>query len=90
MIIPFGGSGWRVAWDELIWPGRRIGAGCWGGAAATGGRDGCRDAAGLAGIHISVAVKWQHVSSGDWTNYAADISRRDNPKITLPATTGQT
>ncbi len=30
----------------------------------------------LLGIHISVAVKWQRVSSGDWTNYAANISRR--------------
>jgi hypothetical protein len=43
----------------------------------------------LLGIHISVAVKWQRVSSGDWTNYAADISRRDNPKAALPASTGQ-
>ena len=30
----------------------------------------------LLGIHISVAVKWQRVSSGDWINYAADVSRR--------------
>jgi hypothetical protein len=30
----------------------------------------------LLGIHISVAVKWQHVASGDWTNYAANVSRR--------------
>ena len=30
----------------------------------------------LLGIHISVAVKWQRASSGDWTNYAADVSRR--------------
>lgn len=43
----------------------------------------------LLGIHISVAVKWQRVSSGDWTNYAADVSRRDDPKIALPTTTGQ-
>jgi len=30
----------------------------------------------LLGIHISVAVAWQRASSGDWTNYAADYSRR--------------
>jgi hypothetical protein len=30
----------------------------------------------LLGIHISVAVKWQRVSAGDWTNYAAEVSRR--------------
>lgn len=23
-----------------------------------------------------VAVAWQHASAGDWTNYAADVSRR--------------
>ncbi len=33
----------------------------------------------LLGIHISVAVTWQRVSSGDWTNYAADYSRRHHP-----------
>ena len=31
----------------------------------------------LLGIHISVAVAWQRASSGDWTNYAADYSRRN-------------
>jgi hypothetical protein len=30
----------------------------------------------MLGIHISVAVAWQRASSGDWTNYAADYSRR--------------
>lgn len=30
----------------------------------------------LLGIHISVAVAWQRASSGDWTSYAADYSRR--------------
>ena len=30
----------------------------------------------LLGINISVAVNWQRVSSGDWTGYAADYSRR--------------
>ena len=35
----------------------------------------------LLGIHIKVAVEWQHASAGDWTTYAADYSRRK------PATT---
>ena len=30
----------------------------------------------MLGIHIKVAVQWQHLSAGDWTNYAADVSRR--------------
>jgi hypothetical protein len=30
----------------------------------------------MLGIHISVAVSWQRASSGDWTTYAAEISRR--------------
>ena len=30
----------------------------------------------LLGIHISVAVAWQRASSGDWTAYAADYSKR--------------
>ena len=30
----------------------------------------------LLGIHIKVAVAWQHVSAGDWAGYAADVSRR--------------
>ena len=30
----------------------------------------------MLGIHISVAVAWPRASSGDWTNYAADYSRR--------------
>jgi hypothetical protein len=28
------------------------------------------------GIHIDVAVQWQRASSGDWANYAAEVSRR--------------
>jgi len=28
------------------------------------------------GIHISVAAAWQRASAGDWTDYAAEISRR--------------
>ncbi len=32
----------------------------------------------LLGIHITVAVKWQHAAGGDWTNYAAEISRRND------------
>ncbi|MEV5576373.1 hypothetical protein AB0L06_40620 [Spirillospora sp. NPDC052269] len=30
----------------------------------------------MLGIHINVAVQWQHASSGDWMTYAADVSRR--------------
>jgi hypothetical protein len=30
----------------------------------------------MLGIHIGVAVAWQHASAGDWMTYAADISRR--------------
>lgn len=30
----------------------------------------------MLGIHIKVAVAWQHASAGDWTTYAADYSRR--------------
>jgi hypothetical protein len=33
----------------------------------------------LLGIHVSVAVAWQRASGGDWTGYAADISRRPAP-----------
>jgi hypothetical protein len=42
----------------------------------------------MLGIHITVAVAWQRASAGDWTNYAADYSRRDHqpktPSNTLP------
>jgi hypothetical protein len=31
----------------------------------------------LLGIHVSVAVAWQHASAGDWTSYAAEVSRRN-------------
>jgi hypothetical protein len=34
----------------------------------------------MLGIHITVAVAWQRASAGDWASYAADISRRTNPK----------
>jgi hypothetical protein len=30
----------------------------------------------MLGIHITVAVAWQRASAGDWTHYAADVSRR--------------
>jgi hypothetical protein len=36
----------------------------------------------VLGIHISVAVAWQRASSGDWTGYAADVSRR-NPSTNV-------
>jgi hypothetical protein len=32
----------------------------------------------MLGIHINVAVTWQHASSGDWAAYAADVSRRSS------------
>jgi hypothetical protein len=34
----------------------------------------------MLGIHIKVAVAWQHASAGDWTTYAADYSRRQSPR----------
>lgn len=30
----------------------------------------------VLGMHIKVAVEWQRAASGDWTEYAADYSRR--------------
>lgn len=33
----------------------------------------------MLGIHIAVAVAWQRASSGDWTGYAANYSRRQPP-----------
>jgi len=33
----------------------------------------------MLGIHITVAVTWQRAAAGDWTAYAADISRRTQP-----------
>jgi len=30
----------------------------------------------MLGIHITVAVAWQRASAGDWTGYAAEVSRR--------------
>lgn len=38
----------------------------------------------LLGIHISAAVKWQRTSSGDWTNYAAEVSRRGGHRAFPP------
>lgn len=32
------------------------------------------------GIHVQVAVQWQKISAGDWTAYAADVSRRSGPQ----------
>lgn len=33
----------------------------------------------MLGIHITVAVAWQRAASGDWTGYAAEVSRRIEP-----------
>jgi hypothetical protein len=30
----------------------------------------------MLGIHAHVAIQWQKISAGDWTAYAADVSRR--------------
>ncbi len=41
----------------------------------------------MLGIHITLAVAWQRASSGDWSIYAAEISRRntiDPDKETRP------
>ncbi len=34
----------------------------------------------MLGIHIGVAVAWQRAAGGDWTGYAAEISRRTPPR----------
>jgi hypothetical protein len=34
----------------------------------------------MLGIHITVAVAWQRASAGDWTSYAAEVSRRKIPQ----------
>jgi hypothetical protein len=33
----------------------------------------------MLGIHITVATAWQCASNGDWTDYAATVSRRSKP-----------
>lgn len=43
----------------------------------------------LLGINISVAVNWQRVSSGDWTEYAADFSRRQPTSTAVDGATPQ-
>jgi hypothetical protein len=43
----------------------------------------------MLGIHINVAVAWQHACAGDWANYAADYSRRPKkPTTNDPAHNG--
>lgn len=37
----------------------------------------------MLGIHIKVAVAWQHASAGDWMTYAADVSRRSTKESHL-------
>jgi hypothetical protein len=48
--------------------------------------------ANMLGIHISVAVQWQRASAGDWTAYAANVSRRtrQQPVPSRHETQGQT
>ncbi|HZE15097.1 MAG TPA: hypothetical protein VE197_04950, partial [Mycobacterium sp.] len=31
------------------------------------------------GISVNSAVRWQQISAGDWTSYAADVSQRTTP-----------
>jgi hypothetical protein len=33
----------------------------------------------MLGLHIAVAVQWQRAAAGDWTAYAAEVSRRTAP-----------
>jgi len=43
----------------------------------------------MLGIHINVAVAWQHACAGDWANYAAGYSRRPKkPPTNDPAHNG--
>jgi len=35
----------------------------------------------MLGIHIAVAVAWQRASAGDWSAYAAEVSRRNPPAV---------
>jgi hypothetical protein len=42
----------------------------------------------LLGIHIKIAVAWQHASAGDWTAYAADYSRRQRHTTKTPERVG--
>jgi hypothetical protein len=36
----------------------------------------------MLGVHIKVAVAWQQAASGDWANYAAEVSRRPEHQMT--------
>ena len=38
----------------------------------------------MLGIHITVAAAWQRASAGDWTAYAAEVSRRSPPGEHIP------
>ena len=37
------------------------------------------------GIHVQAAIQWQKISGGDWSAYAADISRRGQAQEQAPA-----
>ena len=30
------------------------------------------------GIHVKAAIQWQKISGGDWSTYAADVSRHSH------------
>ncbi|WP_282695234.1 hypothetical protein [Streptomyces sp. CC208A] len=40
----------------------------------------------MLGIHVGVAVAWQHASGGDWMAYAADVAARSAIRIGSRAT----
>ena len=37
-----------------------------------------RGPAKTLGIHVKAAIQWQKISGGDWSTYAADVSRRSH------------
>jgi hypothetical protein len=39
----------------------------------------------MLGINIDVAFGWQQAASGDWTSYAADVSRRNHASDNNPS-----
>jgi hypothetical protein len=49
------------------------------------GRPASRQQAKTLGIHVQAAIQWQKISAGDWTAYAADVSRRSHTQERAPA-----
>jgi hypothetical protein len=42
----------------------------------------------MLGIHVSVAIQWQHASGGDWMAYAGDVAARASAKNGDPGDKG--